>query len=115
MMMILKWNQIKVLKKQVFNSEKYIYLFFILELEELISIISNMIYIEVLELKFCKLDYELKKNIIKRSLKDLKDINKNSNKLDADIEMQRIERNGNNDGNGNDEENNDIILNFLIL
>ena len=29
--------------------------------------------------------------------------------------MQRIERNGNNDGNGNDEENNDIILNFLIL
>ena len=44
--------------------------FCILELAELISIISNMIYIEVLELKFCKLDYELKKNISRRSRKD---------------------------------------------
>ena len=37
--------------------------FFLTEIEELLSIVSNMIYIEVLELKFCGLDYELKKNI----------------------------------------------------
>ena len=43
-------------------------MFFILELEELISIISNMIYIEVLELKFCKLDYmNLKKILLKEA------------------------------------------------
>ena len=42
-------------------------MFFILELEELISIISNMIYIELLELKFCKLDYELKKILLKEA------------------------------------------------
>ena len=40
--------------------------FFILEFESLLTAISNMIYIEVLELKFCGLDYELKKNISQR-------------------------------------------------
>ena len=45
--------------------------FFILELEELISIISNMIYIEIIELKFCGLDYELKKNISERSISEV--------------------------------------------
>lgn len=42
--------------------------FFITELQELIYIISNMIYIEILELKFCNLDYDLKKNIRQRSI-----------------------------------------------
>ena len=45
--------------------------FFLTEIEELISIISNMIYIEVLELKFCGLDYELKKNISRRGAEDI--------------------------------------------
>ena len=44
--------------------------FFILEFEELIGIIGCLIYIEVLELKFCGFDYELKKNIYKRSFND---------------------------------------------
>ena len=37
------------------------------ELQEFIYIISNMIYIEIIELRFCNLDYDLKKNIKKRS------------------------------------------------
>ena len=45
--------------------------FVILELDELVSILSNMIYIEVIELKFCKLDYDLKKYITIRGRKDL--------------------------------------------
>jgi hypothetical protein len=49
--------------------------FFILELEELLSIICNMIYIEVLQLNFCGFDYELKKNIAKRGNKDSLDNN----------------------------------------
>ena len=55
------------------GNEKYITIanFIILEIEELISIISNMIYIEIIELRFCKLDYELKKNIKKRSVDEL--------------------------------------------
>ena len=47
--------------------------FFILELEEFLSIICNMIYIEVLELHFCGFDYELKKNIEKRGNEDILD------------------------------------------
>ena len=61
------------------GNEKYITYqhFFTLELEEIVSIISNMIYIEVLELRFCKLDYELKRNIILRSFEDLDAIEEN--------------------------------------
>ena len=36
-------------------------------IQEIITIICNMIYIELLELKFCNLDYDLKKNIKQRS------------------------------------------------
>lgn len=41
--------------------------FLVQEIKHLISILSNMIYIEFLELKFCNLEYDLKKNIEKRS------------------------------------------------
>ena len=56
------------------GDEKYLtkLQFYIVELEEIISIIANMIYIEVIELKFCKLDYELKKNIALRGRNDTK-------------------------------------------
>jgi len=36
-------------------------------IQEIITIICNMIYIELLELKFCNLDYDLKRNIKQRS------------------------------------------------
>ena len=44
--------------------------FILMELSETIYIISNLIYIEIIELKFCNLDYDLKKNISKRGVSD---------------------------------------------
>ena len=66
------------------GDEQYITLlqFFLAEFKELVSIISNMIYIEVIELNFCGLDYELKKNIDKRGLKDIQQNFKLINKDD---------------------------------
>ena len=63
--------------------------FFIIEFEDFASIIGNMIYIEVLELNFCKLDYDLKKNITLRGNKDIKknsilELDKGSLSLDDD-------------------------------
>ena len=42
--------------------------FILMESLEIIYIISNLIYIEIIELKFCNLDYDLKKNIGKRGI-----------------------------------------------
>ena len=55
------------------GDEQYLTLqkFFILEFEEIMAIISSLIYIELLELKFCGFDYELKKNIDKRGTQDI--------------------------------------------
>jgi hypothetical protein len=49
-------------------------LFILLELEELISMIAYMIYMEIIELKFCRLDYDLKRNIHTRGISDLESI-----------------------------------------
>ena len=53
-----------------------------------------MIYIEVIELNFCGLDYELKKNIDKRGLKDIQQnfnvINKDNDDNDNE-EMDEID------------------------
>lgn len=67
------------------GDEQYItyFQFFLAEIEELVSIISNMIYIEVIELNFCGLDYEIKKNINKRGLKDMQ---QNFNSINKDID-----------------------------
>ena len=53
-------------------SEKYFTysLFILLEFEELFAIFAYFIYMEIIELKFCKLDYDLKKNIRSRSMID---------------------------------------------
>ena len=53
-------------------SEKYwtFSLFVLLEFEEIFAIFSYFIYMEIIELKFCKLDYDLKRNIRSRSLDD---------------------------------------------
>ena len=40
------------------------------EIADITYIICNLIYIEILELKFCNFDYQLKKNISKRAEKD---------------------------------------------
>ena len=80
------------------GDEQYLTLrkFFILEFEEIMAIISSLIYIELLELKFCKLDYELKKNIDKRAILDIVE------GLDMDIESRttdiiELQKNENND------------------
>ena len=43
-------------------------LFVLLELQELLAIFAYLIYMEIIELKFCKLDYDLKKSIQIRSI-----------------------------------------------
>ena len=40
--------------------------FILVEIEEIISVCGYLIYMEILELKFCRLDYDLKKNITLR-------------------------------------------------
>jgi hypothetical protein len=37
--------------------------FLLLEIKHLISLISNIVYLEILELKFCNLDYDIRKSI----------------------------------------------------
>ena len=41
-----------------------------------------MIYMEIIELKFCGLDYDLKINIQKRGIKDYKSISEKNNEED---------------------------------
>ena len=68
-------------------------LFILMELSEIIYIISNLIYIEIIELKFCNLDYDLRKNISKRGVLDYYNeyesdlINGKENRLSNDIEV----------------------------
>ena len=59
------------------GNEKYLthIQFFLYEIEEIISIFANLIYMEVIELRFCKLDYDIKRNI----------------ELRADLECENLE------------------------
>ncbi len=57
-------------------------LFFLEEFQEILCIIAYMIYMEIIELKFCGLDYDLKKNIQKISIKDYKSISEKNNEED---------------------------------
>jgi hypothetical protein len=52
--------------------EEYLTLseFILLELCEILAILAYMIYIELIELKFCRLDYHIKKKIQERSIED---------------------------------------------
>ena len=68
-------------------------LYFFINRLKIIYIISNLIYIEIIELKFCNLDYDLKKNISKRGVLDYYNeyesdlINGKENRLSNDIEV----------------------------
>ena len=59
-----------------------------------------MIYIEVLELRFCGLDYELKKNITMRSFKDLGAVNESLD--ESQIFETENKSEGSDDGNEED-------------
>ena len=43
-------------------------------LDELCSILGTIFYLELIEFNFCGLDFDLKRNIIKRSIKETKRI-----------------------------------------
>ena len=53
--------------EQYMRHEKFV----LIEIENFAGIISGLIYIEIIVLKFCKLDYELRKNIEKRGNEDI--------------------------------------------
>ena len=44
--------------------------YFFQNLAEFFSVLGNLIYLELIELNFCRLNYNLKKNILKRSKED---------------------------------------------
>ena len=53
------------------NDEKRFYIF-LLELSgNIIAIFGFLIYLEIIELRFCKLNYNLRKSIVKRSIDDI--------------------------------------------
>ena len=83
------------------GSKEYLTLveFILLELCEFLAILAYMIYIELIELKFCKLDYHLRTNIERRSIEDARlfanenddkseDLNPNSKNKNEDEESQ---------------------------
>ena len=79
------------------GKEEYLTLnkFILFELEEVAEIISGLIYIEVLELKFCGLDYELKKNIDRRGnyeINTIFNIDEDSNKDDSNKDDSNSDR-----------------------
>jgi hypothetical protein len=83
--------------------------FILLELCEILAILAYMIYIELIELKFCKLDYHLKKKIEERGITDSKlflddndDDEKQENYEDEKNENKDEEKNENNDDNNSD-------------
>jgi hypothetical protein len=78
--------------------------FILLELCEILAILAYMIYIELIELKFCKLDYHIKKQIQERGIKDAII---NLNEFD-DFEEYNVDLNKKNDEDtNNSQKNND--------
>lgn len=62
--------------------------FFLMEIEELISIFAYFIYMEIIELKFCKLDYDLKKNITSRSISEIDILDEERSVIEDDLEVK---------------------------
>ena len=76
-------------------------LFFLEEFQEVLCIIAYMIYMEIIELKFCGLDYDLKNNIRKRSIKDYQSVHEkinkeenydNINEKEKDVSMSELQK-----------------------
>ena len=68
-------------------------LFFLEEFQEVLCIIAYMIYMEIIELKFCGLDYDLKKNIRKRSIKDYQSVHEKINEEEEYDDLNEEEDN----------------------
>ena len=77
------------------GNEKYLthIQFFLYEIEEIISIFANLIYMEVIELRFCKLDYDIKRNIELRAdleCENLEEEDESENNLDNTSTINNI-------------------------
>ena len=72
--------------------------FILLELCEILAILAYMIYIELIELKFFRLDYHLKKNIEERSMKEVSKDNLNG-EYEIDDYIYYIDSSSENDDN----------------
>ena len=75
-----------IVNNKTFEQDISLTQFIILETSEILSIFAYGIYLEIIELRFCKLDRYLKRNIIKRSekekrLKSMSVNDSNDNKL----------------------------------
>ena len=91
--------------------------FILLELCEILAIIAYMIYIELIELKFCRLDHDIKKQITERGIQDafidLNDFDEddipNNNRKKSDEDNRYYNINLNKDEYNKGEELNDKI------
>jgi hypothetical protein len=80
--------------------------FILLELCEILAILAYMIYIELIELNFCELDYHLKKKIEQRGITDSKlFLDENDDEINDPTNVDD-EKNENNENNENNNENN---------
>ena len=61
-------------REHLFNGENKLQKFLLDEFGDFFSIIGFLIYLEIIELHFCNLDYNLKNNIIKRSNTEIQEL-----------------------------------------
>ena len=90
-----------IVNNKTFEQDISLTQFIILETSEILSIFAYGIYLEIIELRFCKLDRYLKRNIIKRSekekrLKSMSVNDSNDNKLMTSMSSEYYEE-GNSD------------------
>ena len=90
-----------IVNNKTFEQDISLTQFIILETSEVLSIFAYGIYLEIIELRFCKLDRYLKRNIIKRSekekrLKSMSVNDSNDNKLMTSMSSEYYEE-GNSD------------------
>ena len=90
--------------------------FIFISISELFALIGILIYMELIELKFCKLDKNIKRNISKRAFEELESIEATTPRnslLDDDNENNNEDNNNheNNNENSNNTENNNIHYN----
>ena len=90
--------------------------FIFISISELFALIGILIYMELIELKFCNLDKNIKRNISKRAFEELESIESNTPRnslLDDDNENNNEDNNnhGNNNENSNNTENKNSYYN----
>ena len=79
------------------SDETQITQFIFIGITDFFAIIGFSIYLELIQLKFCKFDYNIKENIIQRSMLEIEDAN-------TDIRISDINDEENSDSENNDED-----------